>query len=104
MRLFIWMAALASMALAQQTPVTTLAGARFRVADPAKTHDFYNRVFGFEEVKGKSDVATYRISPDQFLEFEAGEAKDPLQTIYLGVTGKPPQPLKDPEGHQVQFV
>jgi catechol 2,3-dioxygenase-like lactoylglutathione lyase family enzyme len=105
MRFFLWMAALASLAMAQQTPVTTLAGARFRVADLAKAREFYTKVFGFEEVQRKSaDVAAFRVTGNQVLEFVAGAAKDPLEILYLGVSGQPPEPLKDPEGHQVQFV
>jgi catechol 2,3-dioxygenase-like lactoylglutathione lyase family enzyme len=69
------MAALSAAAMGQQTPVTTLAGARFRVADLAKAREFYTKVFGFEEMKGKSaDVAVFRISADQYLEF----ARDPF--------------------------
>src|SRR5436305_1750124 len=105
MRFCLWMTALASMAVAQQTPVTTLAGARFRVTDLAKAREFYTKVFGFEERKGKSaDVVTFDISPAQKLEFVAGEAKDSLEILYLGMQGKMPAPVKDPEGHQIEFV
>src|SRR5438046_129049 len=105
MRLFLWIAALTSLSMAQSTPVTTLAGARFRVADVAKAREFYTKVFGFEERKGKSaDVASFQISPAQKLEFVAGEAKDPLEILYLGVTGNPASPMKDPEGHQIEFT
>jgi catechol 2,3-dioxygenase-like lactoylglutathione lyase family enzyme len=105
MRLLAWMVSLATVALAQQTPVRSLAGARFRVADLAKAREFYTKVLGFEEAKGRSgDAATFEISPGQKLEFVAGEAKDPLEILYLGVSGPPPAPMQDPDGHQIRFV
>src|SRR5262245_52983200 len=105
LRLTLWVMALASVATAQQVPVMSLAGERFRVADLAKARDFYARVVGLRETKGTSkDFAVCEIMPGQNLEFVAGEAKDPLEILYFGVSGTPPAPMKDPEGHQVQFV
>jgi methylmalonyl-CoA/ethylmalonyl-CoA epimerase len=49
-------------------------------------------------------VTAFRVGGGQFLEFTTGEAKDPLETLYMGVSGDLPAPVQDPEGHRVQFV
>ena len=105
MKFCLWMTALASLALGQQIPVTGVAGARFRVADLAKAREFYSKVIGFSQKTGAAaGLAVFSINGGQFLEFEKGDAKDPLATVYLGVGGHAPAPLQDPEGHRVEFV
>jgi catechol 2,3-dioxygenase-like lactoylglutathione lyase family enzyme len=104
MRRWIWLAVLIPSCLGQQIPVTSVAGARFVVADLAKARDFYTKVFGLKVKEGSgSDVLTFHAG-SQFLEFRAGESKDPLEVLYFGVGGNTPSPLQDPDGHKVAFV
>jgi predicted enzyme related to lactoylglutathione lyase len=107
MRSFLLIAALAGAALAQQLPVTGLAGARFRVNDVAKAREFYARVFGFAEKTGKGpEVVAFQINAGQYLEFSAGEpaASGPLEIIAFNTSRKPGAPLKDQDGRRVEFV
>ncbi len=90
----------AAAALAQQ-----VTGARFAVADLRQARDFYTRVFGFpEQTATGAGVAVFRVNQRQYLEFITARKQDPLETVYLGVTGALPAPLRDPDGHRVEFV
>jgi len=47
------------------------------------------------------------LNGEQSVEFAAGESggsPDPLEKIVFGTSAKPPGPLKDQDGHQVEFV
>ena len=104
-RLLLFLTTLTCGALCQELPVTCLAGARFQVSDLTKARDFYTKVFGFQEKIGAGpDVVAFQINSEQFLEFSAGEGKEPLQALVFGGTDKPGAALKDPDGHRVEFA
>ena len=106
MRSFLLMAALASAGLGQRLPVTGVAGARFHVNDLAKAHEFYTKVFGFQEKKTGDGMVAFRINGEQYVEFSAGDpgsSGGPLEMIALVAAGKP-APLKDQDGRRVEFV
>jgi len=97
-----WLAVFVPACFGQPVPVTGVAGARFVVADVAKAHEFYSKIFGLKAKEG-AEKLTFQAG-SQFLEFAAGEKKDPLDVLYFGVARNPPSPLVDPDGHKVAFV
>jgi catechol 2,3-dioxygenase-like lactoylglutathione lyase family enzyme len=69
---------LATATLAEDVPITRLAGVTFKVADLEKARQFYTGVLGLEEAFGRKDSggaiksAFFKVNDDQYLEFLSG--------------------------------
>ena len=78
MRTILCILSLISVALAEEFPVTRLAGVSFKVADLEKTRQFYTGILGLEEAFDLKDAsgavksAFFKINDDQYLEFSPG--------------------------------
>ena len=104
MRSLLLSAILAGSALAQPGSVTSVAGATFHAGDLAKAREFYTKVFGLtERPGGGTATVAFQLSRDQFLEFAAGEATEPLQRIVFR-TNRPMPAIRDQDGHALEFV
>jgi catechol 2,3-dioxygenase-like lactoylglutathione lyase family enzyme len=68
--------------LADESPITRLAGVSFTVADLDKANQFYTELMGLKEAfrlqgpDGKTQSISFRINDDQFLEFSAGDVEN----------------------------
>src|SRR5437899_879009 len=78
MRTIFCILSLVSAALAQDLPITRLAGVSFKVADLEKTRQFYTGILGLEEAFDLKDAsgavksAFFKVNDDQYLEFSPG--------------------------------
>jgi hypothetical protein len=100
------MAALAWAALAQAPAVTSVAGARFHVGDLAKACELYAKVFGLQEKAALGGIVRFQLNASHYLELSAAgswASGNPLEVVVSGAS-KPMAALKDPNGHQLEFV
>lgn len=116
---------------AEELPISGLAHAGYRVSDLAKAKSFYTGVLGYEMAFTLNNMAFFKVNDDQYLEISANLAPDQADRFthvafltadiaklrqMLAARGlNPPEPrkgkdgnlnfsLKDPDGHQVEFV
>jgi catechol 2,3-dioxygenase-like lactoylglutathione lyase family enzyme len=82
MRAILCLLLLATPALAEEPPITRLAGVSFTVADLNKARQFYTELFGFEESFDLKDAtcriesAFFKINDDQYVEFSPGDIEN----------------------------
>lgn len=116
---------------AEELPITGIAHAGYRVSDLAKAKAYYTGVLGYEEAFTLNNMAFFKVNDDQYLEISANLAPGQddrfthvafltpyiakLRAMLAARGLNPPEPqkgkdgnlnfsLKDPDGHQVEFV
>jgi len=106
MRTIIRLLLSATAALAQDIPITRLAGASFKVADLEKARQFYTGNLGLEEAfdlkdsSGAIQSVFYKVNDDQYLEFSPGAAEEPCWRSAGSLRDSPPNQPIDMAGSQ----
>jgi catechol 2,3-dioxygenase-like lactoylglutathione lyase family enzyme len=82
MRTIIGLLLIAMAALAEELPITRLAGASFKVADLEKARQFYTGILGLDEAfdlrdaSGAIQSVFFKVNDDQYLEFSPGATEN----------------------------